>query len=128
VKDHRIWEIVTSDLAPLKAAAEAIRHDLAAHGSAYVGPARRPESSPCGEPSLGTVGISRFSGSFGFLRGSGPFRAQTPRAHREHKGGRTDLTATDPQDRVRSVAHRSGSLRFPRAPRSALGANAIWEL
>jgi uncharacterized protein with HEPN domain len=32
VKDRRVWEIVTSDLAPLKTAAEAILHDLDAEG------------------------------------------------------------------------------------------------
>jgi uncharacterized protein with HEPN domain len=33
VRDRRVWEIVTSDLAPLKAAAEAILYDLDTHGS-----------------------------------------------------------------------------------------------
>jgi uncharacterized protein with HEPN domain len=33
VKDRRVWEIVTDDLAPLKAAVETILHDLEGKGS-----------------------------------------------------------------------------------------------
>jgi uncharacterized protein with HEPN domain len=33
VKDRRVWEIVTNDLVPLKAAVETILHDLERNGS-----------------------------------------------------------------------------------------------
>jgi uncharacterized protein with HEPN domain len=33
VKDRRVWEIVTNDLAPLKVAVETILHDLERKGS-----------------------------------------------------------------------------------------------